>query len=130
MEGRRVLLEAAHELLWRGGVAQIHRRELEAAIDEVRVSVGEPGEDHAAVGAQHLRRGPDVARDLRRISDGQDLAVRDRDGPGLPAAGRESGPDRPAPDDQVGFAPAAGERQDEDREDGGTTHGGPPNGDE
>src|SRR2546430_5064115 len=41
LQVRGVRLDAPHEFLRRGSVAQIDPSELEAAVDEVRVSIGE-----------------------------------------------------------------------------------------
>ena len=129
LESRGEVLQPPDEFLGRRRVAQVHRCELEAAVDEVGVSIRKAGENEAAVGPQDLGGTRHVARNLGRVTHGEDLAIRDRDCPGAPPAGRQPGPHRPTLNDQVGLGPAARERQNEDREDGCTAHGGPPNGD-
>ena len=49
-----VVFDPADELLWAPGVAQVHRRQLKPAIDEVRVAVGESRHHEAASGVQHF----------------------------------------------------------------------------
>src|SRR5438477_418391 len=48
LQGLGVVLDAPDELLGRRRSPEIHRGELETAIDEVRVSVGEAGRDVSA----------------------------------------------------------------------------------
>jgi len=129
LQGRGVLLQPPNEFLGRSGVAQVDRRELKAAVDEVRMPIGEPGHDQPAVGAQDCRAATHVARDLCRVADREDHPVRDRDGPGAAAAGRQPGPDRPALDHHLGLMPTTRERQHEYREDDSprTAHSEPPN---
>ena len=106
----RVLLDAPYEFLRRGGMAEIDRGELETAVDEMGMPVREARHDQAAPGLNHPRLRSDVAGDLRRIADGQDLAAADRDRTGLPAAGREPGPEWATLDDDVGVGSTRAEQ--------------------
>lgn len=49
IEFPRMRGDAAHEFIRRGGIAQLHARELKAAVDEVNVIVDEAGNREAAV---------------------------------------------------------------------------------
>ena len=48
---RRVLFQSTHEFLWGRRIAEIYRRELEAAVDEVGVPIRKAGQNEAAMGA-------------------------------------------------------------------------------
>src|SRR5467141_1123834 len=119
-----VFLEPANELLRARGVPQVYRRQLDATVDEVRVAIGESRHDETAAGPKNLRLGTDVARDRRRVTDREDLAVRNRDRAGLAASRREAGPHRAALNDDVGLAASAsGEEHESDKTGEQTTHG-------
>src|SRR5207247_8786205 len=110
LEMRGVRFQASHELLWCRGVAQIHRRELKAPADEMRVAIDESRHDEPAVGTQDLRGGADVAGHLCRLADGEDFAGGNRDRPGLAAPRRETSPDRTTLDDDVRCGTAGGKQ--------------------
>src|SRR6266566_138300 len=75
LQVRGVLLQPAYEFLGRGGVPQIHRGELKAAVDKMRVAIGESRHDQAAVGLKDSCVGTNVASDLSRIADREDLVA-------------------------------------------------------
>jgi len=92
---------AADALPARGrvGVAQVHRHELEAAVDEVRVRVAEAGDDAEVAVVEDARLRAAIAADLTLGAHGDDGAAVDRDAPG-PRPGGVAGPDASV-DDQV-----------------------------
>src|SRR5947208_5151093 len=90
-----VVLDAPDELLGRRRIPQIHRGELEPAVDEVSVSVGEAGQDETAVDLNRLGLRARITRDLRAVADSEDLAIGKGNGPLMGCAGREAGTDHP-----------------------------------
>ena len=111
LERLGVCLDAADEFRGSRRVAQVDRRELEATVNEVGVAVGEAGHDEPAPGAHDGRMGPHVPRHRGGFSHGGDLPPRDRDRARSRGAVRQSGPEHPAGDHQVGLAAAGGEGQ-------------------
>ena len=81
--GRRKCLDAADELLARLRIAQLHRRQPEAAVEEVHVRVDEARDDQPPrrIHRRHARR---ALTDLVAGADGDDLLAIDGDrfGPG------------------------------------------------
>src|SRR6185436_475077 len=73
----RVVLDPPHELLRTVGVAQIYLGKLKTTVDEVGVSVHEPGDDHRAVPDYPGAR-PHLSRDARAVSHPRDLLARNR----------------------------------------------------
>ncbi len=115
LQVRGVGFDAVHELLRRRGVAQIDPRELEAAVDEVRVSIGESRHHQPTARVQDFGVRADIPRDLGRIADREDLAVADRDRTRLACSCREAGPDEAIRDDDVSFGAAGRNEREEDQ---------------
>src|SRR5690349_2908410 len=79
-QGSGVLFDSPYELGGGGGVPKVDRRELEAAVDEMSVPVGEPGPHHASADdeirlvpaggeekAQHSREKASAHRSLNEV---------------------------------------------------------------
>ena len=117
-----VVLDAAHELLRRGGVAQVDRCQLEPTPDEMRVAVGEARRDETAARVDHLGAAADVALQRGAVAHRENRPAAHRHPARLGVAGREAGPDQAVGDEQIGFGAARGAGADgEQRRDGGTT---------
>ncbi len=71
--------DASNELLGRAGVAQLHRREPESALEEVDVGVDEPGGHELAAGIYRSRLTGELP-DLGRGAHGGDAVAGDGDG--------------------------------------------------
>src|SRR3546814_11865101 len=80
VEGSGVGTNAVAEDLWRRRVAQLHRGQPLAAVEEVHVGVVEAGNDAASTHFKHFGRGSGPASDFDVVADRRDLAVED----GLP----------------------------------------------
>ena len=63
-------------------IAQLNRRQREAAVDEMHVRVGESGDDHGPVRVDDPRRGRRALPDLGARADERDAIARDGDGIG------------------------------------------------
>ena len=107
-----VFLDAAHKLLRRGGVPEVDRGQLEPAADEMGVTVGEARRNEAAAGVDHPGAAADVARQGRAVAYGENRPAADRDLPGLGGPGRQSRPDHPVGDEQIGLGAAGGTEAD------------------
>src|SRR5207244_3168198 len=87
----RVLFDAPEELPRRGGIAQAYRRQLEPAVDEVGVTVREPGQHEPTIRLNPLRLRARVAGQGRVVADGEYLAAGEGDGTLRRESGREAG---------------------------------------
>jgi len=114
LQVRGVRLDAPHEFLGRGSVAQIDPPELEAAVDEVRVSIRKSGHHQPAVRVQYFGFRADIARDLGRIADRQDFPIANRDRTRLASSCREAGPDEAVRDDDVSFGATGSNEQEQE----------------
>src|SRR5207245_5841349 len=113
------------DLLGGRRIPEIHRGELESAVDEVSMSVGEAGQDETAVGLNHLGLRARITRDLRAVADSEDLAIGEGNRALLRCAVREAGPEHPTGDDDVGLTGAGGEGQAEEAERKESANAGP-----
>ena len=107
-----VFLDAAHELLRRGGVPQVDRGQLEPAADEMGVTVGEARRNESAAGVDDPGATADVARQGRAVAYAENRPAANRHLPGLGVSGRQSRPDHPVGDEQIGLGAAGGTEAD------------------
>src|SRR3546814_13098693 len=75
VEGSGVGTNAVAEDLWRRRVAQLHRGQPLAAVEEVHVGVVEAGNDAASTQFKHFGRGSGPASDFDVVADRRDLSV-------------------------------------------------------
>src|SRR5690606_28990863 len=90
------------ELLGRRRITQVHAGELEAAAHEVRVIIGEAGDDEPPVEIDDLRLPASHAFGGGRAADQDHAAIPDGDGLGNRIAG-DTGPDAAAGQYEVGI---------------------------
>ena len=86
------LADAADELVARAGVAKLHRRQPQAAVDQVDVRIDQPRHDQPVAGVDHLRLVAAILLQLLARADGHDLFVAHGNGLG-PRAVRVGRPD-------------------------------------
>ena len=110
-------LQAAHELRGRGRVAQVHGRELKAAVHEMGVPVAEPRHHEAATRVEDLRAGARAARHVSGIPDDGDPPIAHRYGARLRPAARRPGPHHAVENHQIGALAAPGGAQEQEQRD-------------